>query len=139
MTHERHQPAVCCRTHAMAGDDQSIPDASFVIVDAIERDRALTQIHEAADAVWPHQDFVDDCHICRLVAELGRVPAAATVRVQVVGGGAAPLAQIVQARTDSVDILERVLEAWDAGIASDNILTPDLIHRARVVVQRAQR
>jgi hypothetical protein len=38
----------------------------------------------------------------------------------------------------AVDVLARILAAWDAGEACDNILTPDLVHELRVIVQRAQ-
>jgi hypothetical protein len=36
-------------------------------------------------------------------------------------------------------LLEGIVSQWDAGKASDDILTPDLIHEARIAVQRADR
>lgn len=37
----------------------------------------------------------------------------------------------------ALDVLARILAAWDAGEACDNILTPDLVHELRVIVQRS--
>ena len=34
----------------------------------------------------------------------------------------------------TTDILRRIVAEWDAGTETDRILTPDLIHEARVLV-----
>jgi alkanesulfonate monooxygenase SsuD/methylene tetrahydromethanopterin reductase-like flavin-dependent oxidoreductase (luciferase family) len=54
---------------------------------------------------------------------LDALPDDATVRVELVGG--------------VVAVAQRILEGWDAGQATDNILTPDLVHELRVHVQRS--